>query len=285
MAEEKKESGLGEERDKLYQAYAESQKAEVPPVEEPKPEAEQPPVEAEKPVEQPPQEAPEEKKEEKPPEEKYVPKQALDEERAKRKKLRDDKEALEAELRAYREKLNPPKDPEPILDYDAEIHNLKREIETFKKMEARREQQAQEEAARQQREKTESMVRQAGVDLANEGFPGFGYMTSKITDELLKIAENDPEEAAILDNPTGWKKIYKERVYPEFKKEMENASRKITLDAKTSLKRDATMAPSSGKAPASKEEDDPNKWDEKKKMQKYLEMREKGITPGMRSSL
>lgn len=281
MAEQEKpeESGMDPERARIYQAYAATQEAEATEQKPVEPEAEQPPVEAEVPVEGHAEAPAEKPKEEKPQEDKYVPKQALDEERAKRKRLREEKEALENRLKAYEEKLSPQAEPEIIIDYDAEINTLKNRVNNFEKLEAQRQEQAREAAAIEQRKKTDDMIREAGIDLAKEGYPGFSKMTGAVIDELQKIMADDPDAAVALDNPDGWKKIYKEIVYPDFKREFTETSKQISLEQKTALKKDANLATSSGKAPSKKEDDDPDTWDEKRRMTEYLKMRNKYSNP------
>lgn len=276
MSEENKQEVSG--REQLYQEYLKSEGREAelaPPKEEPKPEEKtaQPPVEAE--INNTPEpEVPAEPKKEEKPQEKFVPKQALDEERSKRKKLKEERDALEAKLRQYEKQPVAETEVEPITDYDKELHDIKRKLKTFEAMEAQREELAKQEQARREHETREQRISRADIDLAEEGYPGFKFMVGAVATKLQEIYESNPDEAAAFDNPDGWKKIFKESVYPEFKRHQEEINKKVSLEKKVELKKEANLATSTGKAPQKKEEDNPNEWSEERKNKEYERYRQ-----------
>lgn len=283
------------EREEMYQKYAEQNKGEEKPVEEallaaqevelPKAEetpAEPAPVEPEKKTETPaedttePEPSEEEKKKEQ--EKENNLKKALDEERAKRKRLREEKEALEARIREFESKQEPPKEPEPITDYDAELNAVKSKLRSIELMEARREQDAKAAAIREQQEQLTNMKKKTAKELADEGFAGFEYMAGSVTEYLVDLVRNgDADEARSLDNPEGWKKIFKEKIYPEFHKQHEESSRKRVLEDKKNLKKEANLNTSAGKAPQKKEDDNPETWSTERKNQEYLKLRRRNV--------
>ena len=287
---------MSEEREAIEQQYlkengglpetSEEAKETKETKEEPKPEdtpkTEQPPVEAEKP------EIAEEKKEpvkteeetRKEQEKENNLKKALDEERAKRKQLRDEKAALEARLRQFEEAHKPkPEEAEPeILDYDAELKSLRKTVKSIELLEAKREELARQESIiqehRKQQETLQNMVKTVDKKLADEGYAGFEEMAGRVTAELIEMARDDPEEAKELDNPQGWEKIFKERVYPTFQKKYEESTRKRVIEDKKALKKEANLTTSTSKAPQKKEDDDPNTWSEERTRQEYLKERQ-----------
>lgn len=279
------------EREEMYQKFAEQNKGEERPAEEALlaaqtgdlPKAEEPPTE-------PAPVAPEEKTET-PAEDEKEPelskedikklkekaenlKKALDEERIIKKRQREEKEAVEARLREFESKQEPPKEPEPITDYDAELNAMKAKVRSIELMEARREQDAKAAAIREQQEQLTNMKRKTAKELAEEGYAGFEYMAGSVAEYLVDLVKSgDVEEAQSLDNPEGWKKIFKEKIYPEFHKQHEESSRKRVLEDKKNLKKDANLNTQSGKAPQKKEDDNPETWSQERKNQEYLKLR------------
>lgn len=266
-------------REEVYKKFAETQTGAQPetapveaekesetPVEEAKPS-----VEAEKEVKEEPvkTEAEVQKEQEK----EHNLKKALDEERIKRKRLKEEKDALEIRIREFESKQETPKEPDPITDYDAELNAVKTKLRSIELMEARREEFARQEAIRSESAKLQSMVDSVHKDLLEEGYAGFKRMAGEVTRELMELAKTDPDEAQSMDNPDGWKKIFKEKIYPDFHKEVEETTRKRTLDDKKNLKKDVNLNTSSGKAPKKVDDDDPDTWSEDKKRQEYLKTR------------
>lgn len=278
--------GIDPERLKIYQQYAEQENKNEKPLEEilqeqresetPKSEvpAEQAPIEPEEKKEPTAEEKdPAEVEQDKKEKEKLENlKKALDEERNKRKKLREEKEILEARLRAVEERQEPI-DEQPISDYEVEIKNLNKKIRSIELMEARREEQARQDAIKEQSKKLDQMVSDVSKSLTAQGYPGFSFLASNVTKELIRINTEDPEEAQSLDNPSGWEKIYKEIVFPKFKDEYETSTKKNLMDKKKDLKESANLSTSSGKAPQKKDEDDPNTWSKEKMYEEYKKIR------------
>lgn len=284
MGEEKKEEGgLDPERQRILEEYA-KQNPGVPVESAPELETtEQSPVETDK--EQPPkkeitpsvEETEEQRKEReaKESEKSENLKKALDEERGKRKRLREEKEELEAKIRDYEAKQThaQPLQDDAILDYEAELKTLKANQKSMELREAQREAFSRQEAVRRESDRLYKMVKDVNKELADEGFPGFEYMAGTITTELLNMNSVDPEEAKALDNPAGWKKIFKENIYPRFKKEFEESTRKSTLDKKVALKEQANLSGPGKGAPKKSDDDDPKNWDEKRRMSEYRKIR------------
>lgn len=280
------------ERERINQQYAEANKGVEKPVEQALLEAQSPelpkadetptepaPVEPEKelgtPAEEKKEPEPSEKKEQ---EKENNLKKALDEERSKRKRLREANEALEAKLKGYEARQEPPKEPDPITDYDAELNSVKAKLRSIELMEARRVEDEQRRQLREQTEREEAMVKKIDAELAGQGYAGFEFMAGAVTKELYAINAVDPEEAQSLNNPEGWKKIFKEKIYPNFRKQSEEAARKRTLEEKKALKKDANLQTAPGKAPIKSEDDNPETWSPERRNQEYLKLRRKNAS-------
>lgn len=250
MAEEVKEPELSE-REKLIAKMQEQEQAVVPPVEE---QSAQPPVEAEK-----KEEIKEEVKEVKQPE---APdwKAATYEERQKRKvekELREKAEKRAADLEAKIKQYEAPKaEEEPIItDYDRAIIDLrkenkemKNELRAIKETEAERSEREHREALERVEKQTRDSLAQVHKDLVSEGYPGFKFAVGEIQNELRRLVAED-EANITLDNPAGWKKIYKEKIFPDLQAEWQETEQRRSQDAKTELKKQANLSSSTGKMP------------------------------------
>ena len=189
---------------------------------------------------------------------KTVPYDALHEEREKRKftqkKLRDAEDKLNQainENRLLNERLTAkPDNLKEVVEGnyldDPLIKNLQSEIETLKQQEINRG-----EKVRQQQEKSSSQqlfqrIKDVDTELEKEGFPAFGLLLNSVTGELQALVAEDPENS-YLDTPDGWKKIYKEKVFPQIKNKFIAETNKESILSKEKLKREAQLAGSAGK--------------------------------------
>lgn len=247
-------SELGSERDQIYESLSPT---EVPPKEEPK---EPKPVDA-KPDKEPGTEkdkaefVPEDKPKD---EEKTVPYGALKEEREKRKELSRRIKELEdtVKLAADDNKklvdlMSSKSDDEPITDYEKELANAKKqlrllrdEIEAFKKGQTQ-----QKEVTEQQ--KLTDLIKQTDSELTKEGFEGF----DDFVPQIIK-AMNEEEIPMEERNPTTWKKIYKEIVYPNYVGKYKPTPKESKKAEKEASKKDASLIMDPGKVDAKKKEDD-----------------------------
>lgn len=217
--------------------YANAGRGEAPPAEPPKapaskdfkpvptPDSGQPtagaPVKSAPAAQQPPEPeqpvpAAREKKEDR-----TVPLEALHEAREREKSLKRENTELQEQVRVLLKDLKefsakPPAEAAPIeaLDYDKALTALQDEVKELRARDQKREQTTEEERGRQARAKTEADVKQTALDLEKEGFPGFDRFIPMIGAELQKLHAVDPDEARRLDNPDGWKKIFKENIHP-----------------------------------------------------------------------
>jgi hypothetical protein len=279
MAEEKKapEKFVDTAREELYKTYNQKnpepkeEPKEEPKVEEPKPE--QTPAESEKKEEPKPEVKPEAKKEEK--KDKFVPYDALHSERMKRKAEADraNQEARrrqELELELARLKQQP--EPEFQTESDKKLYEMEvklQAIENIEKQRLEREAKQREESIKTD---LENRVDKTAKDLADEGYPGLKRHIGEVHSKLRQmVAEGYEEEAIALDNPTGWKKIYREEVYPEIAKEFQEAFKKQSVESKVELKKQAGLVSSPGKTePKPKSEED---MSEEEMKAEYMKMR------------
>lgn len=203
---------------------------------------------------------------EKPGEEtKLVPKQALDEEREKRKaktlenrqlseslalaeKTRAELEQRVKELEAKVSGDTGEPDSEVARQLAEENRKL-RDANQKAEAEKQRATQAASDAAMAQK------IQAADTQMAAEGFPGFKEFTVDVHNAILaKVKSGELEEKDITE--ATWSSIYKQVVFPAKKSIFEAKVKQEKLDAKNKLKEDANLTPGPGNAPEGKEERD-----------------------------
>lgn len=189
---------------------------------------------------------------------KTVPYDALHEEREKRKftqkKLRDAEDRLSQvinENRLLNERLTvKPDNPKEVVEGnyldDPLIKNLQSEIETLKRMEYDRSERVKNTERQNSSQQLFQRIKDVDAELEKEGFPAFGLMLNSVTGELQALVAEDPENG-YLDTPDGWKKIYKEKVFPQIKNKFIAETNKESILSKEKLKREAQLAGSAGK--------------------------------------
>lgn len=197
-------------------------------------------------------------------EHKTVPLDALHEEREKRKsaqsrakELEAEKERLSSQLREVLETnrtltQKPADDNAYQTDEAKEIAILKSQIAALTQDSQQRNVQAQNSEAMTRQHKVNEMVTKTSLELDAEGFPGLDFMLPKVTEELSRMVREDPDNI-IYDNPDGWKKIYKETVFPKLRGMVAGKNKEDAFAAKNDAKAKANLAGSSGKVVPSAE--------------------------------
>lgn len=261
------------ERDAMYANFEESQSQPVPedtgssPEEEElgtkEEESEQSPEED---TEHAPEEAEGEDKEdteEKPgdKEERTVPYGALKEERTKRQALQGQVTELESQVRTLiednktfmeqgKKAETDQSNLESLLedgDFDGALKESLKETTELKKRFDRLEKHDQErtdgdKVKEQSRtnERIENRIKTIDSELEKEGFPGFDMFVDKMNAELDRMIQDDSDNVS-LNNDEGFKKIYKENVYPKIKSLFVKQDREDTMDSKRKLKEKANL--------------------------------------------
>jgi hypothetical protein len=217
-------------------------------------------------------------------EDKTVPYGALKEEREKRKAIQKDLDEAQKRLQqvlndfqSYVQNGNKPDEVvEVIEDYDKELLESKRTIKALQaEVEALKGNFKSEQTIKAQNE-LQTRISSVSDELVKEGFPGFVQFIGHVQSELSKIASDDMETAKSLDNPDGWKKIYKEKVFPTLstiftKKESDDrTSRKVAAKQEV---QGAVLTP--GQAPASEKSSAEWNYDD------YLKVRNTGFAGGL----
>ena len=185
--------------------------------------------------------------------EKTVPLAALHEEREKRKglsrevadlkkkvsELLDDNERL---LNVVRE---PPAEGDDFTD--PKVRDLEKQIKDLLKFKENVEKTSEQSKMEKLQSEHKRNLKKANEELADEGFPGFEFAVGKVANELQAMVADDPE-SIYLDNVEGWKKIYKERVFPKLKTIFVGKQKKDADEDKVDLKKKAKLAASPGKS-------------------------------------
>jgi hypothetical protein len=171
---------------------------------------------------------------------KMVPHAALHEERKLRQKA-------EAELRKLRATPKLPESTKPKVDaddYEYEDEGLKRVNARLAAIEEQNRKAQQDRETRTQQDNQRAYQQNLSAtddELKRAGYPGFKTCLARVYEKLqAKVAEDEGNKH--LDNPKGWKKIYKEEVWPEFKQLLDEQR----LMEKTRDKEDANLISSPG---------------------------------------
>ena len=90
--------------------------------------------------------------------------------------------------------------------------------------------------------------------LEEEGFPGLDMFVPEVNKELDRLVEDDPDNES-LDNDEGYKKIYREHVFPKFKKMFAGQEKADTFEKKRNLKKKANIGGGGKADPKTKEKD------------------------------
>ncbi len=206
---------------------------------------------------------------------------ALHEEREKRKAASARNKELERQLqtvlqdvkRLMDEKEKPP--TEAIEDYEKEILDLKKTLRELGSKVDSHESTEAEKFNRQKKLDIDMKIKQADEDLEKEGFPLFSEMVDKVTKEIVKLrdAEETPEGQMVIvkeyDNPEGWKKLYKEKIFPYLYGKLSKRQKADTDAKKIEAKKEAQLTGSPGQKPKTDDEEKPWSYDD------YLTLRTK----------
>tara|TARA_R100000750_G_scaffold5656_1_gene4309 strand:+ start:2605 stop:3543 length:939 start_codon:yes stop_codon:yes gene_type:complete len=277
--DESGDAGEPSVREKMYAEYAKSQEVEEP-VEEKQPE--------ETPGEPEAKQDKKEVKEDTKTEDKTVPLGALHEERQKRKELQAEVVELKNQVKDMLNKerqIDPEEagDEEYIEDYDAELIKLKKQNEALTaEVDSIKAKDTQSEAEKAQTAFL-TKVNKVHEELKTEGFDGFEECTPMIRQHIhgLIMQEPDPQEyiegrkLLDVDTPEGWKKIYKEEIYPSIKAIINQKKTEELMDERIERKKKAALSGNSGGRPVQSKKDNINDLSPDEMNKRYMEMRQK----------
>jgi len=224
-------------------------------------------------------------KETKPEEGKTVPLGALHEERQKRKELQAKNIELEQQVKDILKENKPDKpagEEEVIDDYDAELIKLKKQNEeTQAKLDAILAKGTQSDAQKAQTIFLEK-VKKTNSELVEEGFDGFDKCTPLIRQHIHDLIMKEPDSKEYIegrklldvDTPEGWKKIYKEEIYPTIQKIIDQKDKEELIDERIARKKKAALSGSGGGKPVSKKREDINSLSQAEMNKRYMQERE-----------
>lgn len=109
-----------------------------------------------------------------------------------------------------------------------------------------------------QHENFNTQVASIASDLEKEGYPGFDMFVDKMNVELDSMIAEDPDNVS-LDNEAGYKRIYKEKVFPKVKAVFAGQVKDDAFAKKKALKEKANLGKGSGK-PGKGEKKDDDTW-------------------------
>lgn len=217
-------------------------------------------------------------------EDKTVPYGALKEEREKRKAIQKDYEETQKRLQqvlndfqSYVQKdKRPDEGTEVIEDYDKELIESKRVIKALQTEVEALKGNFQNEQTRKAQNELQGRISNVSNELMKDGFPGFEQFVGNVQAELSKLAGEDLDEARALDNPDGWKKIYREKVFPTLSSIFTKKESDDRTSRKVAAKQDvqgAVLTP--GQAPVGEKASSEWNYDD------YLKVRNSGFAGGL----
>lgn len=206
---------------------------------------------------------------------KTVPYDALHEEREKRKAAQAKARELEEKVKILesltaQEKPKSQEDESYLSDEEKRVRLLEREIAEIRTRDRMREEATKLTAQEQAKRELDKLIADTDENLAKEGFPGFKFLSGRVGDELTRLLQENPDDTW-LSTPEGWKKIYKEKIFPSARGLFVQAERDKLMADKKNAKSDASLSSSTGQRlpSAKKDENDGYSYDE------YLAMRMK----------
>lgn len=202
-------------------------------------------------------------------EEKTVPLSALHEEREKRKSLSSKVAQLETQLKDilqdYKQRFESTQQPESEEE-PTETEQLRKEINDLKQWKTDRDEKSRRDDATAKITHTNRQVINTDIKLEKEGYPGFQFAVNAVTAELQKLVAEDPENK-YLDQPSGWEKVYKEKIFPTLKAKFNKQDKTELFDKKKELKSQAKLTTGGIKPEATEKKEESWTFDD------YLQMR------------
>jgi hypothetical protein len=187
---------------------------------------------------------------------KMVPYDALHESRAETREAKDRIKLLENQMSevigSYQELVKTKQqvapevvDESPIEDVDEAIRQLQRENKELKANITQSTAQHTRDVQANQQVQFQKEVDTVDKELATEGYVGFSKFQRQVVDAIMAI--KDPDERASYQNSEGWKRIWKERVYPDLSRTFVKQVRKKKFAEKDAAAEKASLLEKSGK--------------------------------------
>ncbi len=177
----------------------------------------------------------------------YVRKEALDEERSRRKRESQKRKELEAKIAEFEKKLAPIQatanaEPEETDQEKIELRNRLKALESRLNDD---EESKQRKAVEAQQNELNTKIKSTDESLRKEGYPGFKLAVMEV-DSILKqmLANDEIDEYDYLD-PNKWQEVYREKVYPVVREQFGIQDKKRILSEKLEAKTNAARVTSS----------------------------------------
>jgi hypothetical protein len=191
--------------------------------------------------------------------EKFVPYDAMHEERERRKeavarakKLEEQNQELLNDLKRFVRPVSPPVEEEYV---DPIVKKLQEELAALKRTQEEQSQFVQSQKQRSFEEEMRKKVERAKALLAQEGIPVSPYFEQMVSYELNQELLQNPDDQEHINevmrkdrDPEEWVKIYKEKVWPKHAPVVERTKAAAANPQKDELKRQAALLGSPGQA-------------------------------------
>ena len=123
---------------------------------------------------------------------------------------------------------------------DPRVSRLERKLADLEQLARKYEASSQRATAQEKQKQLEKQLKAVDSDLLNEGYPGFELAALKVYQKVEAMSIEEPFKN--WNTPDGWKKIYKEYVYPEIAPLFIKKSEEKDREDKKQKKKNAQLA-------------------------------------------
>lgn len=176
----------------------------------------------------------------------YVRKEALDEERSRRKrlsqKLKEFEQTYEQKMKDLEARISKPtstQSEDTEEEADPKVKALQDEIRNLRELVSKTETTKKISDAEEREQRIAKQIADTDRALKDEGYPGFKLGVHLVDKKLKEMLLADEIDETDYQNPAKWKEVYISAVYSEVAEELGAAKKKTIMNEKTERKKDA----------------------------------------------
>lgn len=181
----------------------------------------------------------------------YVRKEALDEERSRRKrlsqKIKELEQTYESKFKDLETRMTSSKADsveKSNASENAEVLSLQNKLRDLESRLGETEDQKQRKAVEAQQAELNDRIKKTDEALRKQGYPGFKLAVREVDEHLRELLANDEIDDVDYLNPDKWMEIYKDKVYPTVKQEFGLVDKRQIMEDKTKAKEAAARVTS-----------------------------------------
>ncbi len=213
----------------------------------------------------------------------YVRKEALDEERSRRKRLSQKLKDVETRLQQLESgSVTPPttQSEDTVEELTERERALAEENRRLKAEQIERAKAKEQETVSDKQSNLEKQIAQVDKELRDDGFPGFKLGVHLVDRKMREMLQSEEIDDVDYLDPKMWKRVYVEAVHAEVAKEFGFATKQAIADRKNSAKQDAAKVSASAGAKAEQKKqsnDEDGELDPEKEREEYRKLRQSPI--------